>query len=424
MSRPTADRGGRGSRARWVGVWLISSVVIAAAAFAVSPYIVSPWSDAAANSSRSPTASVEAVEHTFTADTVTATGQLSLGTALDIPAPSGITSTRIVVTDNPLSRDDTARNGDVIAGVSGQPVFALALEIPLYRDLEPGMSGPDVASLQESLTAASKYSGAIDGEYGGLTSAGVRQLYRDAEYDPPADVPYPQTETSAGDGADSRSDVGGESEAGAGTSGEAGDTDGELEVAKDTPLPMSAVVDVPEQGATVLKTRLLGDIVPEGEWLVQMRTGAAAVTARIPAADGARFAAGAPVTVAFPGSPVDPVEGKVASLSDFLPGDEEGNLPGYDVVVELDATELAEASDGMSAVVTPADSGEQVTATAVPLTALREDAAGTYVLLANDAAERVDVVAGVQGDGYVEIGEGSVLPGDSLLVGEPTTVEQ
>ncbi len=66
--------------------------------------------------------------------------------------------------------------------VSGSPVFLLHGDFPSYRDLHPGLTGPDVSQLNEALNRLG-YS--TDGdEYDSSTAAAVEALYRNAGYEP------------------------------------------------------------------------------------------------------------------------------------------------------------------------------------------------------------------------------------------------
>jgi peptidoglycan hydrolase-like protein with peptidoglycan-binding domain len=75
--------------------------------------------------------------------------EVPAGSPLRIPQQS--TSQRSVYTDILLAPGQTVVNGDIVAEVSGRPVFAIRGEFPFYRDLHTGDSGPDVRQLQQAL---------------------------------------------------------------------------------------------------------------------------------------------------------------------------------------------------------------------------------------------------------------------------------
>lgn len=68
--------------------------------------------------------------------------------------------------------------GDVLATVSGRPVFLLTGRLPMFRDLGPGMSGADVLQLERSLRRLGLAPGAVDGSFDAATGEAVAALYR------------------------------------------------------------------------------------------------------------------------------------------------------------------------------------------------------------------------------------------------------
>lgn len=96
-----------------------------------------------------------------------------------------------VVTRAPQADAEVAE-GDVLAEVSGRPVLALAGELPAYRDLRPGVSGDDVAQLQQGLARLGYDPGEADGRFGPATEEAVAAWYRDAGFDPPEPSPEEQ----------------------------------------------------------------------------------------------------------------------------------------------------------------------------------------------------------------------------------------
>lgn len=74
--------------------------------------------------------------------------------------------------------------GDVVATISGRPVFVLQGRQPMYRDLGPGMAGRDVRQLERALQRARLSPGAVDGVYDGSTEQAVAALYRRNGFEP------------------------------------------------------------------------------------------------------------------------------------------------------------------------------------------------------------------------------------------------
>lgn len=158
-----------------------------------------------------------------------------------------------VVTSSPLAPQASVTAGTTVLEVNGQPVFAMPGAFPFFRDLTPGMKGPDVAQLQRGLTEAG-LSVAVDGEYGASTDARVRQLYARAGYTPQEATSdrAETTESDAAGGSSGDRPAGGDSGAAAPSSSQ---------VTKTTVLPRSALMvfsslpavveSAPATGATV-----------------------------------------------------------------------------------------------------------------------------------------------------------------------------
>lgn len=99
-----------------------------------------------------------------------------------VVTPSLLKSGPSVVTS--LLTRGTVSSGDVLATVSGRPVFVLVGDVPSHRDLGPGMSGPDVRQLERSLRRLGLAPGRVDGLYDGSTAAAVTELYRKHGFSP------------------------------------------------------------------------------------------------------------------------------------------------------------------------------------------------------------------------------------------------
>ncbi|MFD8631611.1 peptidoglycan-binding protein [Streptomyces sp. NPDC059533] len=90
-----------------------------------------------------------------------------------------------VVTKLPLKAGDPVAAGQLLAEVSGRPVFALRGTLPVYRDLKPGATGDDVAQLQQALRELGHGTGGdAKGVFGAGTKAALAALYKAIGYDP------------------------------------------------------------------------------------------------------------------------------------------------------------------------------------------------------------------------------------------------
>lgn len=98
---------------------------------------------------------------------------------------------RAVVTATNVAQGQEIRAGDLALAINGRPVVALPGSFGFYRDLTPGLVGPDVAQLQQGLAAAGLPTPPSEaGTFGIGTERAVAALYRRVGY-PPATVDVP-----------------------------------------------------------------------------------------------------------------------------------------------------------------------------------------------------------------------------------------
>jgi len=100
----------------------------------------------------------------------------TVGSTARISVTAAWTTTRTLhargggtITSVPLKAGDEAAEGAVIATIDLQPVVVATGSVPMFRTLASGMSGPDVAQLQQLLTNKGFYSGKVDGDFGQST---------------------------------------------------------------------------------------------------------------------------------------------------------------------------------------------------------------------------------------------------------------
>ena len=86
-----------------------------------------------------------------------------------------------------VAAGDTITNGEQLAEIDGQPLFALTGTVPAWRDLTPGESGPDVTELQKALASLGYYDdGDTPGYFGSATEYAVYLYYEHLGYTPPS----------------------------------------------------------------------------------------------------------------------------------------------------------------------------------------------------------------------------------------------
>ena len=79
---------------------------------------------------------------------VVLSGKVVAGTQFAIKASPSEGVDRLVLTASPKTVGSVVAPGELVAAVSGRPLLMLPSSVPLYRDIELGDSGPDVAALQ------------------------------------------------------------------------------------------------------------------------------------------------------------------------------------------------------------------------------------------------------------------------------------
>jgi peptidoglycan hydrolase-like protein with peptidoglycan-binding domain len=86
-----------------------------------------------------------------------------------------------------VTAGDTIRNGEQLAELDGQPLFALTGPVPAWRDLTPGESGPDITELQNALGSLGYYDGGdTAGYFGAATQDAVSLYYQHLGYTAPS----------------------------------------------------------------------------------------------------------------------------------------------------------------------------------------------------------------------------------------------
>ena len=86
-----------------------------------------------------------------------------------------------------VAAGDTITNGEQLAELDGEPLFALTGTVPAWRDLTPGESGPDVTELQKALASLGYYDdGDTPGYFGSATEYAVSLYYEHLGYTAPS----------------------------------------------------------------------------------------------------------------------------------------------------------------------------------------------------------------------------------------------
>ncbi|WP_425955851.1 peptidoglycan-binding domain-containing protein [Xylanimonas sp. McL0601] len=408
-------------RSRWLWGWVVVCLILTVGAFAVGTQVRSPWDDAIARAKAVPAVTAAVEDRTLAAEVPSWSAQVSLGRQETVPAPAPA-GARAVVTATVARVHDTVRSGDTLLEVSGRPLIVLELPFPLYRDLGPGTSGPDVEALQKVLADLDIYAAPLDGEYGPATAAGVERLYDRVGY--PAPEPSPEARQAVSTANEEFALAKADDPPNPDRISKATQALADARRAALTPLPAAEVVAVPEGGATVVARADVGSTLDDAEGgVATLRTGSPVVDVRIPVDLREQYPPESQVTVRTAhGKSSEP--GRVLAVSDFQAASGADTAPGYDVTVALDRG--TGFGDGEEVLVTPAAAPEPVSGLAVPLVAVHEDSAGKYLLRVVtpiDSAvptrtERVDIEVQATGDGYAVVESAALAEGDIVLVSE------
>jgi peptidoglycan hydrolase-like protein with peptidoglycan-binding domain len=122
-------------------------------------------------------------------------------TRVPVPVPVPPDNGEPVVTALPVRRGGQVSEGRVVMEVSGRPVIVLVGRLPSYRDILPGVSGPDVRQLQRALMRLGLLRQAgPNGVFDARTRAAVVGLYRARGYPAPGSAAAPDPRAGTGEG--------------------------------------------------------------------------------------------------------------------------------------------------------------------------------------------------------------------------------
>lgn len=177
---------------RWTrGPGLVAVIAVVAIASLVagillSRVIVSPAqlaSDAAAPPAGAITAPIES---RVIENSVTTRADVTYADAVDVKVDASGLSGPAVVTGHVPEVGDTLSAGSVALEVAGRPLIVLPGDLPVYRTLHIGLSGPDVLQLKAALASMSLDPGDTASDvFDAATAAAIDRLYRASGYEPP-----------------------------------------------------------------------------------------------------------------------------------------------------------------------------------------------------------------------------------------------
>ena len=214
-----AVRGSRLARRRRALFWVAGAAALVAIGGLIgSSFVKSPQQIAADTAAPPPTATTAKVVSQILTSSVQMRGVVYPGTEYDVypSAPESDTGTSgsgsgaggsaggsagggsqgaVYISRLGVAAGQTVSNGEKLAEIDGEPLFALAGRVPAWRDITPGESGPDVTELQKALASLGYYGGGdTPGFFGTATQDAVALYYEHLGYTPPATGGVPLTD--------------------------------------------------------------------------------------------------------------------------------------------------------------------------------------------------------------------------------------
>jgi HlyD family secretion protein len=353
---------GRRQFRRWLG-WVVLVVVVAltGSLWWVGAHVRSSR-EALADAAPPPPGVVSVVvTNRVVAQTLTLPGTVAIGSTETVNAPSSVAGGTAVVTRVLPHAGEKLDGGELVADVSGRPVFVMAGSFPMYRALGLKMSGPDVAELQGALEHLGYGIADSAGYFGRSTLAAVKEMYAEHGYQLVA------TQQS------SKPD------------------DANLTV------PPGELAFVPRLPAMVERVNSsVGTVISGSSALLTLSEDSPEVQVSLANVNTQGLAAGLKASIDLNGQPPFP-----ATVS-AVPGSDASN-PALTLLPVHHVLSLAAVGDTATAVITVATTRSPVLA--VPVSALRTTPGGgdAVAALIDGRTELLPVVTGLSGDGYVQI---------------------
>ncbi len=387
------------SRVAFPGRTIVAASIVLVAvvgAFLLGKFTTSPRNDALVAATASIPATAHVERRSVVAQTVVQ-GSVSEGKTQRI-RPAALPEAP-VITRQLLQTGSEVTPGALLGSIADVPVFALPAPLPLYRDLVGGDEGDDVAALQSSLSRAG-YAVEVTGRLDWDTMATVISIFSEAGYSlPTRPIAAPPADAVEEEATDD----------GAATEQEPSATETVEPV-----IPAAAFAAVENGRGTVISVAAPAHTVTDEEPFATVRVGDRMITARADVASVEQFSKGATVTITGAGATFT---GTIERVGAFDAGGE-GRSPGHDIVVSSTDPKLASLNTGTQVQVKPEITADQVTA--VPVTAVRHDDEGDYVLVppseTAQSPRRVSITVITSAGGWAAIEAPGLDIGDPVLI--------
>ncbi|MDR6636716.1 peptidoglycan-binding domain-containing protein [Paenarthrobacter nitroguajacolicus] len=318
------------------------------------------------------------IERRAVAQQVTVAGKVVAGKTSPVTASLSDGIDRLVLTSTPKAVGDSVAPGELLAVVSGRPLLVMPANVPMYRDLVAGDSGPDVRALQESLAGfgfAVKATGIFDQQ----TQDALEAWYKAAGFSAP---------TSSNVDASNKS-------------------------APAVMFRWRDFVQVPGDTGRVASIAATGAVLAEDGVVAQISIAEDTIVARATVLQAGSFAVGSSVTVRAGTVSVNTL---VTAAGAFTEGDSGNNVvPGMDITFSIPSGTVGLAP-GQS--VTATSGSVPAQSLAVPLIAIRQESGIAYVQLGTEeGSKRIDVTVTAQAEGWAALADvQGIAVGDKVLL--------
>lgn len=170
-------------------IWVIAAVAVVSlvAGIALSRFIISP-AEAASNAAAPEGGLITVpVEYRELSNDVTIRGSANYADSVEVSIETGEIGGPAVVTGQVPEVGAELGAASVALEITGRPVIVLPGDLPVYRTLRVGVSGPDVLQLKQALQSLGINPGNVSSNlFDAATAAGVAALYATVGYPAPS----------------------------------------------------------------------------------------------------------------------------------------------------------------------------------------------------------------------------------------------
>lgn len=381
----------RRSRRRTAIILACVSVIACCASFLAGWLLAPPTRDALREAGSPIPVTARAEVRSVNASPVFA-GSMVEGNVVKVHAPAQ-EGAQSLVTRQLVNPGQRITPGMAIGEANGALLFAMPAPLPLYRDLEVGMSGSDVDALQTALTSlgyGAGSSGVIDTST--LNAADALFAAADAKL-PTHEVAPPEPTASPSPGA----------------------------TAPPAPspsaptlrryIPAKQFIALPLEQASIISVAPVGTQLTPETPLAQIQTAPNFAQYRVDIVTADSLKPGAEVRIQ---SGATTVTGRIEHVGAFQAATKQGEISGCDIKATSSDPAFSQLKPGSNLVIVAGETPPPQLA--LPATAVRRDAEGSYVERVTSAddekPERVAVTVVKTGGGWAAIRDGGIVEGD------------